>query len=109
MTVYLNGEFMAREDAKISVFDRGFMFGDGVYEVTPAYGKQPFRLRQHMERLEKSLAEIRLANPHTQAQWTELTEQQSRLIYGGIQQFASGGTQIVSWKKMENVTSGARL
>ena len=75
MTVYLNGEFMAREDAKISVFDRGFMFGDGVYEVTPAYGKQPFRLRQHMERLEKSLAEIRLANPHTQAQWTELTEQ----------------------------------
>jgi len=75
MTVYLNGEFMAREDAKISVFDRGFMFGDGVYEVTPAYGRQPFRLKQHLERLEHSLAEIRLANPFSRAQWTELTEQ----------------------------------
>jgi D-alanine transaminase len=75
MTVYLNGEFMPREDAKISVFDRGFLFGDGVYEVTPAYGRQPFRLNQHLERLENSLAEIRLANPHTRAQWTGLTEQ----------------------------------
>ncbi len=75
MTVYLNGEFMAREDAKISVFDRGFMFGDGVYEVTPAYGRQPFRLRQHLERLHRSLAEIRINNPLSMAQWTSLTEQ----------------------------------
>ena len=75
MTVYLNGEFMAREDAKISVFDRGFMFGDGVYEVTPVYGRQPFRLRQHLERLERSLAEIRLHNPLSMAQWTELAMQ----------------------------------
>ncbi|MCX7152772.1 MAG: D-amino acid aminotransferase [Proteobacteria bacterium] len=71
MTVYLNGEFMAREDAKISVFDRGVMFGDGVYEVTPAYGRQPFRLRQHLERLQRSLAEIRINNPLSMAQWTK--------------------------------------
>lgn len=75
MSVYLNGEFMAREDAKISVFDRGFMFGDGVYEVTPAYGRRPFRLHQHLQRLERSLAEIRISNPLSVAQWTSLTGQ----------------------------------
>lgn len=56
---YLNGEFTALKDAKISVMDRGFIFGDGVYEVVPVYAGQAFRFAQHMARLDRSLAELR--------------------------------------------------
>ena len=66
---YLNGEFTLLPDAKISVMDRGFIFGDGVYEVVPVYGGQPFRFDQHMARLARSLAELRLPNPLTNEQW----------------------------------------
>jgi len=66
---YLNGEYTLLPDAKVSVMDRGFIFGDGVYEVLPVYGGCPFRFEQHMERLERNLAELRIANPHTRAQW----------------------------------------
>lgn len=69
---YLNGEFTALKDAKISVMDRGFIFGDGVYEVVPAYGGGLFRFAQHMARLDRSLAELRIANPLTHAQWREV-------------------------------------
>jgi D-alanine transaminase len=69
---YLNGEFTALRDAKISVMDRGFIFGDGVYEVVPVYGGKPFRFAQHMARLDRSLAELRIANPLTHAQWREI-------------------------------------
>ena len=69
MTVYLNGEFLPLDDAKISVLDRGFIYGDGVYEVIPVYGRKPFRLPQHLARLQRSLDGIRLANPHTDAEW----------------------------------------
>lgn len=69
MIVYLNGQFLPIEDAKISVLDRGFVYGDGVYELIPVYGRQPFRMRQHLKRLQHSLDGIRLANPHTEAQW----------------------------------------
>ncbi len=69
---YLNGEFTLLPDAKISVMDRGFIFGDGVYEVVPVYGGQPFRLAQHMDRLTRSLNEMRLPNPLTNAQWSSL-------------------------------------
>lgn len=72
MTVYLNGQFTPIEDAKISVLDRGFIYGDGVYEVIPVYGRQPFRLPQHLARLQHSLDGIRLANPHTSAEWEGL-------------------------------------
>ena len=48
MTVYLNGQFLPLEDAKVSVLDRGFIYGDGVYEVVPVYGREPYRLRQHL-------------------------------------------------------------
>ena len=68
---YLNGEYTLLADAKISVMDRGFIFGDGVYEVVPAYGGQPFCFAQHMARLERSLAELRLANPMTRAGWLD--------------------------------------
>ncbi|MDO9105857.1 MAG: D-amino acid aminotransferase [Methylovulum sp.] len=68
-TVYLNGQYLPLNEAKISVMDRGFLFGDGVYEVIPAYHGRLFYLRQHLERLDNSLAAIRLANPHTREQW----------------------------------------
>jgi len=69
MTVYLNGKFLPLEDAKISVLDRGFIYGDGVYELIPVYHRQPYRLPQHLARLQRSLDGIRLANPHSETQW----------------------------------------
>ncbi len=66
---YLNGAFTPLCDAKISVLDRGFIFGDGIYEVVPVYAGRPFRFAQHMARLERSLVEMRMANPHTREQW----------------------------------------
>jgi D-alanine transaminase len=70
--VYLNGCFLPLEEARIPVMDRGFLFGDGVYEVIPVYSRRPFRLAEHLKRLQGSLDGIRLANPHTQAEWTAL-------------------------------------
>jgi D-alanine transaminase len=69
MTVYLNGQFLALEDAKISVLDRGFIYGDGVYELIPVYDREPYRLGGHLARLQRSLDGIRLANPHTAPEW----------------------------------------
>jgi len=69
VTVYLNGQFLPLEDAKVSVLDRGFIYGDGVYELVPVYGRKPYRLPQHLARLQRSLDGIRLANPHTDAEW----------------------------------------
>ena len=66
---YLNGEYTLLPDAKISVMDRGFIFGDGVYEVVPVYAGHPFRFEQHMHRLDRSLRELRIANPLTHDQW----------------------------------------
>jgi D-alanine transaminase len=70
--VYLNGEFMPLENARIPVLDRGFIFGDGVYEVIPAYSARPFRLPEHLARLQRSLDSIRLKNPMSDAEWTRL-------------------------------------
>jgi D-alanine transaminase len=72
---YLNGEFTRLPDAKISVMDRGFIFGDGVYEVVPVYGGHLFGFDQHMARLGRSLAEVRIPNPLTSAQWSEVAMQ----------------------------------
>lgn len=72
MQVYLNGELMPLGQACIPVLDRGFLFGDGVYEVIPVYGGHPFRLQQHLERLERSLKETRIPSPHTGEQWQEI-------------------------------------
>lgn len=69
---YLNGEFTELSKAKISVMDRGFIFGDGVYEVAPVYGGKLFRFEQHMARLDRSLAEVRIVNPMSRAQWAEV-------------------------------------
>ncbi|MEW6163652.1 MAG: D-amino acid aminotransferase [Pseudomonadota bacterium] len=66
---YLNGEFLPLADARVSPMDRGFLFGDGVYEVVPVYSRRPFRLDEHLDRLRRSLDAIRLANPLTPAAW----------------------------------------
>lgn len=72
---YLNGEWMAPEDAKVSVFDRGFMFGDGIYEVMAVYDGDVFTLDQHIARLKRSLAAIRVASPHDDDAWRALIEE----------------------------------
>lgn len=72
---YLNGEFSSIRDAKISVMDRGFIFGDGVYEVIPVYGGKPFRMAQHLARLSRSLKELRVDNPLTPEQWVDIAQQ----------------------------------
>ena len=69
---YLNGEFTSLPEAKVSVMDRGFLLGDGVYEMIPAYEGRLFRFNEHMARLERSLAELRIANPMPVAQWKEI-------------------------------------
>jgi D-alanine transaminase len=74
-TAYLNGEFLPLDKAQVSVLDRGFIFGDGVYEVIPAYSRRPFRLPEHLVRLQHSLDAIRLANPMPDAEWTRLIQE----------------------------------
>ncbi|MBA2658009.1 MAG: D-amino acid aminotransferase [Nitrosospira sp.] len=73
--IYLNGDFMPIEEARIPVLDRGFIFGDGVYEVIPVYSRRPFRLAEHLLRLQDSLDGIRLLNPHSNEHWSSLVEQ----------------------------------
>ena len=70
--VYLNGNFVPLSGAQVSVLDRGFIYGDGVYELIPVYGRKPFRMTPHLRRLQRSLDGIGLANPHTEAQWEAL-------------------------------------
>lgn len=74
-TVYLNGEFCDLADAKISVLDRGFIFGDGIYEVIPVYQGKLFRARQHLARLARSLDYVGIANSYTEAEWLTLIQQ----------------------------------
>ena len=69
---YLNGEYVPLEEAKVSVMDRGFLFGDGVYEVIPVYGGHLFRLHEHLNRLDRSLELIKLDNPLARNAWTVL-------------------------------------
>ena len=71
-TAYLNGQFLPLAEARIPVLDRGFIFGDGVYEVIPVYSRRAFRLAEHLARLNASLAAIRIDNPYSNARWSEL-------------------------------------
>jgi D-alanine transaminase len=73
--VYLNGEFLPAEQAKVSVFDRGFLLGDGVYEVIPVYDGNCFLLEGHLARLQNSLDGIQLANPYNSQKWEEIISQ----------------------------------
>jgi D-alanine transaminase len=69
---YLNGSYLPLAEARLSPLDRGFLFGDGAYEVIPVYSGHPFRLAEHLQRLENTLEAIRLPNPHPAAEWSEI-------------------------------------
>ena len=70
--VFLNGKFLPIDEAKVPVLDRGFIFGDGVYELVPVYSRVAFRVEEHLARLERSLGAARIRNPYTRAQWRDL-------------------------------------
>ena len=72
---HLNGVTLPLRDAKVSVLDRGFIFGDGVYEVIPVYGRRYFRFDEHMARLSRNLAKLRIPNPHTRDGWLALARE----------------------------------
>lgn len=72
--VFLNGEILPIEQAKVPVLDRGFIFGDGIYELVPVYSRVPFRLEAHLARLERSLREVRIKNPYTRVEWREVIQ-----------------------------------
>jgi D-alanine transaminase len=73
-TCWLNGEYRPLAEARVSPLDRGFLFGDGVYEVIPVHRGRPYRLRQHLERLERSLAELQMRNALDRAGWIAVTQ-----------------------------------
>jgi D-alanine transaminase len=77
----LNGETLRVDQAKVSVLDRGFVFGDGVYEVVPVYAQRLFRFDEHMARLERSLLKVRIANPHSREQWLALCRQLTSALF----------------------------
>jgi D-alanine transaminase len=70
--VYLNSEYLPEENANVSILDRGFMFGDGVYEVIPVYGGRPFALQKHLQRLQLSLDAVDIRNPLSEDDWTDI-------------------------------------
>ena len=80
---YLNGEYQKLRDARVSPLDRAFLFGDSVYEVLPVFSGRMFRFREHFDRLARSLGEIRIASPHTHAQWLEILDDLIRRNGGG--------------------------
>lgn len=109
---YLNGEFTPLAKAQVSVLDRGFLFGDGVYEVVPVYGGRPFRALDHLDRLTQSLAEADIPNPHSREQWlrligqvvvlcTERTGQADHLVY---LQVTRGVAPERSWEPPSNLS-----
>jgi D-alanine transaminase len=92
---YLNGARLPLEEARISPLDRGFLYADGAYELMPVYGGRPFRFAAHRERMTRSLAEIRMRDPHTPEEWRELL--------GKLIDANGGGDQYIYWQ----VTRGA--
>lgn len=73
--VFLNGDFELLSQAKVSVLDRGYIFGDGVYEVIPVYGLNPFRLTEHLQRLSNSLNAVSICSPYNEQQWQIIIKQ----------------------------------
>jgi D-alanine transaminase len=72
LIVFLNGTYLPQRQASVSVLDRGFLFGDGVYEVIPVYADKIFRLPEHLIRLKNSLAATDIKNPHTDTAWADI-------------------------------------
>ena len=92
---YLNGDFTTLDQAKVSVMDRGFIFGDGVYEVVPVYAGKPFRFPQHMARLSRSLAELRIENPLGANEWRALVDRLVGAYAGTLGKPAAETDQLV--------------
>src|SRR5690554_1858481 len=69
---YLNGRYVRLGDAQISVLDRGFIFGDGIYDVVPAYRGRAFRMAEHLNRLERSLRTINITVDMDRTDWEDL-------------------------------------
>jgi D-alanine transaminase len=84
-TVYLNGEFLPADKAKVSVYDRGYLLGDGVYEVIPVYAGKAFLLSRHLQRLQNSLDGVRIENPHSDEQWIQIIDELIANNNGGDQ------------------------
>ena len=95
LTCYLNGEYQPLAEARISPLDRGFLYGDGAYEVMPVYGGRPFGLEAHCARLTRSLGEIRMDDPHSRPEWCD--------IFATLVARNGGGDQYIYWQ----VTRGA--
>ncbi|HEY2634230.1 MAG TPA: D-amino acid aminotransferase [Steroidobacteraceae bacterium] len=72
---YLNGHYLPLAEARVSPLDRAFLFGDAVYEVMPIYASRPFRLREHLDRLNRSLTGIRMPAPLSHADWAQLCQE----------------------------------
>ncbi|HSW07784.1 D-amino acid aminotransferase [Aquabacterium sp.] len=72
---HLNGQTLPLCDAKVSVLDRGFLFGDGIYEALPVYGRRLFRFDEHMDRMERNLAKLRIGNPHRRERWLAIARE----------------------------------
>ncbi len=83
--VYLNGAYLPPAEARVSAFDRGFVFGDGVYEVIPVFGGRLFRLPHHLARLDNSLREIRMTNPLPAGEWQRVFERLVEIQQGDVQ------------------------
>ncbi len=92
---YLNGRQLPVEEARISPFDRGFLYADGAYELMPVYAGRPFRFQAHRERMTRSLGEIFIRDPHTHDEW--------HAILGNLVAANGGGDQYIYWQ----VTRGA--
>jgi D-alanine transaminase len=97
-TCYLNGVFLPLDQARISPLDRGFLFGDGAYEVMPVYGGRPFRLEAHCARLTHSLNELRMHDPLSREQWRAVF---ARLIAAG-----GGSDQYLYWQVSRGAERG---
>ena len=82
-TAYLNGEFLPTDEVRISPLDRGFLFGDGVYEVVPVRDGKPLLIDAHVARLDRSLEALRIANPRSDTEWRELVAQLTTRNGGG--------------------------
>ncbi|HEY9064382.1 MAG TPA: D-amino acid aminotransferase [Burkholderiaceae bacterium] len=88
---FLNGEYGSLRDAKVSVLDRGFIFGDGIYEVVPAYGGKLFRFDEHLARLDRSLAKLRIANPASRDEWIA----RARKLVAALREKTGAADQLV--------------
>jgi len=88
---YLNGQYKPISQASVNVLDRGFLFGDGIYEVVPVYGRKLFRFDEHMARLSRSLAKVRIGNPLSRDEWL----QRCRKLAGALAQTEGANDQVV--------------